>query len=127
MPTDRLPLRLAFAMVPLSLLAACAAPGPAKGPGGGGGEAAIPDPAGLKGLTASQLQATLGPPGFTRRDAPAEIWRYGGTACMLDLFLYDTGAGLTVADYTVRSAGSTPVPVKDCLGQVTRQHAASGS
>lgn len=54
---------------------------------------ALPGPERLAGLTAPDLSALLGPPGFVRRDPPAEIWQYGTESCMLDLFLYADGAG----------------------------------
>lgn len=60
-------------------------------------------PARLNGLTATQVRSLLGQPVFRRRDAPAEIWQYRGRACMLDLFLYDEGAGQRVAYWAVRS------------------------
>lgn len=53
----------------------------------------LPGPERLAGLTASDLSALLGPPGFVRRDPPAEVWQYGTESCMLDLFLYADGAG----------------------------------
>lgn len=54
---------------------------------------ALPGPERLAGLTAPDLSALLGPPGFVRRDPPAEVWQYGTESCMLDLFLYADGAG----------------------------------
>lgn len=76
--------------------AACAGPG-----GGPSGAAAPPvaSPAELVGLTEAEVERRLGAPGFVRRDAGAQIWQYGGEACLLDLFLYrDAGA------YAVRHA-----------------------
>ena len=35
----------------------------------------LSEPARLKGLTPIQVTSVLGRPGFTRRDAPAEIWQ----------------------------------------------------
>ncbi len=126
----RFVVRLAVAALPLALLAACggampppvSAAAPAAATAGSQpapGEIAIPaDPAGLTGLTAAQLRTALGAPGFTRRDAPAEIWQYRGRDCTLDLFLYDGGAGQTVAHYAVRSPGA--LPAKDCLAELVR-------
>jgi hypothetical protein len=53
---------------------------------------ALPGPERLAGLTAPDLSALLGPPGFVRRDPPAEVWQYGTETCVLDLFLYADGA-----------------------------------
>jgi hypothetical protein len=132
--------RLAVAMLPLVLLAACgggAAMPPATGATAGAAAPhesaalaapadAAADPVGLKGLTPVQLRATLGDPGFTRRDTPAEIWQYRGRNCTLDLFLYDGSAGQAVAHYAVRSPRA--VPVKDCVDElVQRSHAAPSS
>ncbi len=122
--------RLAVALVPMFFVAACegtlpptAAQPAATTAAGGGGAApgplhgAVPDLAGLRGLTSVQLRAALGNPGFTRRDAPAEIWQYRGRNCTLDLFLYDvSGGGQTVAQYAVRSP--TDMPAKDCFDEL---------
>lgn len=59
--------------------------------------------AALKGLSAIQVKDMLGPPSFTRRDKPAEIWQYRNDLCILDLFLYPDAKNQTVAHYAVRS------------------------
>lgn len=55
--------------------------------------AALPGPERLVGVTAAELAALLGEPGFVRRDPPAEIWQYAVEACVLDVFLYQPAAG----------------------------------
>lgn len=77
----------------------------------------VSEPARLKGLTPTQVTAMLGRPGFTRRDAPAEIWQYRSRACTLDLFLYDDDGRQVVAHYAVR--GSQPVDERGCLNELT--------
>lgn len=54
---------------------------------------ALPGPERLAGLTAPDVSALLGSPGFVRRDPPAEVWQYRTETCVLDLFLYADGAG----------------------------------
>ncbi|MDA8231147.1 MAG: hypothetical protein M0006_07405 [Magnetospirillum sp.] len=118
----------AIAVAPLFLVAACAAGVDGGSAGAPSGEQAPPkvqdapgnaaaraivEPSRLKGLTAIQVKALLGAPGFTRRDAPAEIWQYRSGRCTLDLFLYDGAAGQTVEGYDVRSSDS--MAEKDCF------------
>jgi len=131
--------RLAVAVLPLGLVAACAgAPDhgrPPKAiaalsaPGQTGAQAAPAEaggPAVLRGLSPAEVKAVLGAPGFQRRDAPAEIWQYRGRGCTLDLFIYDVGAGQKVDHYSVRSAA--PVADKDCFDAlVAERRALSGS
>lgn len=45
----------------------------------------------LMGLDQDGLQKLLGTPSFMRRDAPAQLWRYAGGGCVLDVFLYRNG------------------------------------
>ncbi len=52
-----------------------------------------PDPRRLVGLSAEELQKMLGRPDFKRRDPPAQLWQYRKDGCMLDVFLYQGGAG----------------------------------
>jgi hypothetical protein len=127
--------RFVFAL-PILFLAACAGnPQSASGPHVGGTpdfddsiapeqQAALPaalpafrEPARLKGLSTTQIKTAFGSPAFTRRDAPAEIWQYRGRACTLDLFLYDDGAGQTVAHYAMR--GVQPLDERACLMELS--------
>ena len=71
---------------------------PAKPPG--------PDqPNELIGLTMRLLTDRLGKPDFVQRDGPAEIWRYAGSDCFLDVFLYQRSGDLRVAHFEVRGGG----------------------
>ncbi len=69
----------------------------------------------LVGLAPAAVAAYLGPPGFKRRDNPAEIWRYAASSCFLDLFLYKRGGGLTVAHVEARGKSVVKVSADDCL------------
>jgi hypothetical protein len=40
------------------------------------------------GRDARDVVDLLGPPGFVRRDGPAEIWQYRAGDCVFDLFIY---------------------------------------
>lgn len=69
----------------------------------------------LVGLAPAAVAAFLGPPGFKRRDDPAEIWRYAAGTCFLDLFLYKRGSGYTVAHFEARGKSVVKVSADDCL------------
>jgi hypothetical protein len=75
------------------------------------------DPDVLIGLGPGRLVDMLGPPGFRRADAPAEIWQYRFGGCVLNLILYEMGMKkpLKVAHYTVRSIVQKTITKRDCL------------
>jgi hypothetical protein len=77
---------------------------------------ALPGPERLAGLAAADLSALLGPPGFVRRDPPAEIWQYGTETCVLDLFLYADAAGgpIRVEHFEFRGRTVAGVAPKAC-------------
>lgn len=79
--------------------------------------AVLSEPARLKGLTPTQVKSVLGRPGFTRRDAPAEIWQYRGRVCTLDLFLYEDEGRQVVAHYAMR--GTQPLDERGCFDELT--------
>lgn len=82
----------------------------------------------LVGATRERLLAALGPSSFTRRDGPAEIWRYATDDCFLTFFLHrgdqPRGATLTVhhveANARTRAASGWVNP-RSCYGQVLQQ------
>jgi hypothetical protein len=82
----------------------------------------------LVGVSRERLLAALGPSTFTRRDGPAEIWRYATDDCFLTFFLHrgdqPRGAALTVhhveANARTRSAAAWVNP-RSCYGQVLQQ------
>ena len=56
----------------------------------------------LRNLSVPDLLARLGPPDFTRRDPPAELWQYRGATCVLDLFLYPDAGSMKVSHTQTR-------------------------
>ncbi|MFM8989302.1 MAG: hypothetical protein ACKOUS_06545 [Alphaproteobacteria bacterium] len=82
----------------------------------------------LVGVSRERLLAALGPSTFTRRDGPAEIWRYATDDCFLTFFLHrgdqPRGAALTVhhveANARTRAASAWVNP-RSCYGQVLQQ------
>ncbi len=72
------------------------------------------------GLSHAELSEFFGKPQFRRRDTPAEIWQYRGTACILDLFLYDAGEGLRVHHFEIRHPNATPVSRQRCLATLIK-------
>ena len=84
------------------------------------------DPARLLGLDPSALRAMLGEPGFMRRDNPAQLWRYAGADCVLDLFLYRAApsGAFIVRHFEARAASQKPsaasVNPRACLGALLR-------
>ena len=82
----------------------------------------------LVGLAPAAVAAFLGPPGFKRRDDPAEIWRYAAGTCFLELFLYKQGSGYTVAHVEARGKSVVKVSADDCLRDLfkTRNRGDSG-
>lgn len=138
----RRPVPLLIPVVLALLLAACQGPqgrGPVARPGDppedetAGLQIPPPgargaDPAGLRGLSAPEVVAKLGDPGYRRRDAPAEVWQYFGPGCVLDVFLYDGDAGPRVNHVELRSRNPTPAGQAACLSQILqgRKAAAPG-
>ena len=54
------------------------------------------EPPGLVGLSSGALSLALGAPAFTRKDGPAEMWRYDSRACRAWFFLYPDNSVLVV-------------------------------
>jgi hypothetical protein len=88
------------------------------------------DPRALIGLTGPQIAEMLGRPGFVRRDAPAEIWQYRGSDCVLDVFLYADGSSARVQHVELRprqpARPTTPACFAGMLGP-TRPASYTGS
>jgi len=88
------------------------------------------DPKLLIGLTGAQIAELLGRPGFVRRDAPAEVWQYRGSDCVLDVFLYADGASARVQHVELRprqpARPSSPACFAGLLGR-TQPASYSGS
>jgi hypothetical protein len=76
----------------------------------------------LIGMTPPALLAELGAPPVTRVEAPAEVWQYAGEGCVLDIFLYDQGAGQTVVHYEARDSASAQVTdARRCFAELLRR------
>lgn len=79
----------------------------------------------LMGVSRESLRAMLGPSTFTRRDGPAEIWRYATDDCFLTLFLH-RGEQARNGTLTVQYIEAAPrtaaarawVTKRNCYGQI---------
>lgn len=82
---------------------------------------------GLVGLSRDALGARLGQAGFVRRDGPAEVWRYRGRDCLLDVFVYrETDGAQRVAHIDARTLQGRPTPPDPCLDALEREKRPSG-
>lgn len=89
------------------------------------------DPRRLLGLDVKSLTGLLGAPQFTRRDPPAQLWRYRDKGCILDLFLYEdrkNKAESTVRHFEARSLSKSNMTARICLRAllIARQRAKTG-
>ena len=75
----------------------------------------------LAGWTGADVTRRFGQPRLLRREPPAEIWQFPGTACTLLVYLYPAGSGLAVqhADAIPRRPGTT-VSSEDCIEALLR-------
>jgi hypothetical protein len=106
---------------PASTQAAIARPEPDHAaPAGalGGVRPPLKDVGELIGLERNELQARLGDPALRRRDAPAEIWQYRSSLCVLDLFLYRDGQAVRVTNAEVRPRDGRELPAATCLSSL---------
>lgn len=109
------------------LLAACQTGGrgqPARTSASAGGDLASiqvnDDDSRLLGMTPGALLAELGEPPVKRRESPAEVWQYAGSGCVLDLFLYDQGAGQKVVHYEARDEAARTTDARPCFAELLR-------
>jgi hypothetical protein len=77
---------------------------------------------GLMGAAPETLRRWLGEPQLRRKEGPAEVWLYAGSACALDLVLYPSAGGLRVGHAEARASGAAPRTEQHCLQEL----AASG-
>jgi hypothetical protein len=91
---------------------------PASAIGGAATRPPLTDVSELIGLERQQLQARLGDPALRRRDAPAEIWQYRSSLCVLDLFLYRDGQAVRVTNAEVRPRDGRELPAATCLSSL---------
>lgn len=88
------------------------------------------DPGQFLGASSTALADALGPPGFLRRDGPAEVWQYrrdGGAGCVLDVFLYMTGEDLLVRHVELRGPPATTAQRRACLAAMLRDRRVAGA
>ena len=89
------------------------------------------DPRRLIGLDQDAIQRLLGTPSFMRKDLPAQLWRYAGGGCVLDIFLYGkTSSGpFLVRHLSARASSAAPIAApqtaaeinpRACLGELLR-------
>lgn len=79
----------------------------------------------LMGVSRESLRDMLGPSTFTRRDGPAEIWRYATDDCFLTVFLH-RGDQARTGTLTVQYIEAHPrtvaarawVTKRNCYGQI---------
>jgi hypothetical protein len=77
---------------------------------------------GLVGMTRDALGERLGPAGFMRRDGPAEVWRYRGRDCLLDVFVYrQTDGAQRVTHIDARTLQGRAAPADPCLDSLDRE------
>lgn len=77
---------------------------------------------GLVGLSRDALGARLGQAGFVRRDGPAEVWRYRGRECLLDVFVYrETDGAQRVTHVDARTLQGRPASPDPCLDSLERE------
>ena len=79
------------------------------------------DPEQLMGLGPARLEALLGGPGLIRREGEAAIWQYRDGACVLDLFLYESGRGPRVTYAEARARDGTGTEKRPCLNGLLRR------
>jgi hypothetical protein len=120
-----------------ALLTACAGDGgpPPEIAGGARADAAAPEPqvAALPplprimvrevlGYSRSDLVNAFGAPAFRRVDKGAEILRFRGEDCLLDVFLYTDGknARVRVAHVEARTAEGEPADRNACINRTPR-------
>jgi hypothetical protein len=80
-----------------------------------------PAPAGATGLLGAgpeALRRWLGEPALRRPEGGAEVWLYAGTACALDLVLYQSAEGLRVTHAAARASGTAPRTEAQCLQEL---------
>jgi hypothetical protein len=75
----------------------------------------------LQNMTAAQVVALLGEPGFKREENPAQVWRYTGKACVLELFLYRLDQDYQVRHIETRDAQANAVAQEPCIAAIAAQ------
>ncbi|MEQ8440658.1 MAG: hypothetical protein RIG88_13170 [Roseitalea porphyridii] len=85
------------------------------------------DPQQFMGLDGESIALTLGQPDLIRRDGPAEVLQFRGTACVLDLFMYPgDDQVLSVRHVELRGASLNANAERSCLAEMIRQRSLTG-
>jgi len=87
--------------------------------------AAVPAATGARaliGMTRDDVAARFGPAGFVRRDGPAEVLRFRGNVCLLDVFVYrEADNTQRVAHVDARTLQGRPTPPDPCLASLEKE------
>jgi len=80
----------------------------------------------ILGKNKKALTMILGKPNFTRRDHPAEIWRYHDRACILDIYFYQslkaTDSNTLLVNYLeARSPQGPRAETSSCLNTIRQK------
>lgn len=78
------------------------------------------------GLQGDVVAARLGAPDLIRRDGPAEVRQFRGSACVLDLFLYPDNNSLSVKHVELRGASLKQEERNACLSELIRARVVAG-
>ena len=77
----------------------------------------------LIGLDVYGLRGAFGSPDFQRYEPGAEVWRYGGDACSLFVYLYeDDTATMRTAFVEARAEAGGALPIDPCIANISRSH-----
>jgi hypothetical protein len=106
------------ALLPLLLLAACAAPQAAPPPIAVGG---LPQrPLQLIGKTADEVRALLGTPRLDIVEGASRTLQYAGAVCVLDVFFYPDRRGkLAAANLDARTRSGAAHDAASCVAALT--------
>ncbi len=113
--------RPAVAVTALLIAAALAACQSTRAGGGAatGARAAPVDPQQVVGASESEVARLLGPPELKRQEAPAEVWQYRTSRCVVDVFLYPrAGAARSATHVEARHRRQGSASPAACLGEV---------
>jgi hypothetical protein len=67
------------------------------------------------GLDGQALANAFGQPQMVRKEAPAEVWQYGGADCVVDFYLYDEDGRLKVAYVEARDMQADSAATERCV------------
>ena len=86
-------------------------------------DAAAPKIEGLVGLDFDATEALLGEPALEQVQAPARVWAYNGTGCVLSIFFYPNvdGQSYRALTYEVKGAEESPDRVRECFAELVQE------